>query len=89
MSFLDKQKYILVDNRHYFQDNEICSFYMSQFPSNTEIYEALIKNKKISAFSSMDEYSFKRLDDQWYKPTIQIIIPDDEGPICIWEIKPC
>lgn len=87
MSFLEKQKYSLLDVRYGRQDL-VNKFYMSQFPSNQDIYKALIDNNLISSFSKEDEFIFKRNKDKWYKPTVQIFQLMD-GPQLVWEIQPC
>lgn len=88
MSFLDKQRYEFVDIRYDRQD-QVGTFYMSQFPTNDEVFEAMVKNYFISSYSQPDEFLFKRINDNWYKPRIEVFSLEDSYPKLYWEIRPC
>lgn len=86
MSFTEKHRYSLYEVR-YAREDFFEYFYMSQFPSNQEIFDTLIQNRFISSASEMDEYKFERVSDKWHKPTIKVFSIED-SPLLIWEIRP-
>lgn len=86
MSFTEKHRYSLYEVR-YSKNDFFEHFYMSQFPTNQEIFDALKQNRFIGQSSDIDEYKFERVSDKWYMPTIKIYSIEDY-PLLIWEMRP-
>jgi len=86
MSFTEKHRYSLYEIS-YGRNELFETFYMSQFPNNQEIFDALYQNKFFGSMAQFDEYKFERIDDKWFKPTVRVFLIEDY-PRLIWEIRP-
>lgn len=74
MSFIEKHSY-KVYNIRYVREEYLNSVYMSQFPTNEEIFSAI--QEHVGMASDIKDYRFERLDDKWFKPVINVYCRED------------